>query len=225
LTIPDLPPGIRVDGGLIPREYVDANNSRTFNRRGVLILSADPGVELPMRELIVWGEGKTDDGAVIRRRARGPAMAIDVAGATAQGVVDRQRSVTATWMGFDLPSASTTPPVATLEVKQVNFTRMEEGDRFDFEYTWNLANKDARLPDELSVDPVGARDIRVTNMQKSGNGGSFSINTTKATDVAHYDIIVRGRVMASGEAQDIYARPLPLIVTERSSNVQAASVQ
>lgn len=225
VTVADLPPGVRVEGGYIPREYVDANNSRTFSRRGVLILSADPGVELPMRELIVWGEGKTESGEVIRRRARGPAMSIDVAGATAQGVVDRQRSVTAPWMGLDLPSASTAPSAATLLVKQVNFTRMEEGDRFDFEYEWTPASKDVRLPDELSVDPVGARDIRVTAQQKNGNGGSFSINTTKATDVAHYDIIVRGRVMAGGEAQDIYARPLPLIVTERSTNAQAAAAQ
>ena len=54
-------------------------------------------------------------------------------------------------------------------------------------------------------------------------GGSFSINTTRATDPARYDIIVRGRVNAGGMNQDIYARPLPLIVTERKANVQVAS--
>ena len=49
LSIADLPKGIHVEGGFIPREYVDANNARTLNRRGVLILSADRAVELPPR--------------------------------------------------------------------------------------------------------------------------------------------------------------------------------
>lgn len=150
-------------------------------------------------------------------------MAIDVAGASAQGVVDRQRPVTAPWLGFDLPAASTTAQIAALEVKQVNVTRMAEGDRYDFEYKWNLHTKDAKLPDELSVDPVGARDIRVTAFQTKGDGGSFSINTTKATDPARYDIIIRGRVMAGGMNEDIYARPLPLVVPERSANAQAGN--
>ena len=222
LTIPDLPKGIHVEGGSIPREYVDANNARTFNRRGVLILSADPGVELPARELVIWGEGKASDGAVLKRRARGPAMAIDVAGATAQGVVDRQRSITAGWLGFDLPVASTTAPGATLEVKQTNFTRMTEGDRYDFEYKWKVKSQGAKLPEELSVDPVGARDIRITAFQQAGEGGTFSINTTKATDPARYDIIIRGRISAAGMNEDIYARPLPLVVTERSSSAQGS---
>jgi hypothetical protein len=152
-------------------------------------------------------------------------MAVAVAGATAQGSVDRQRAVTAPWLHFDLPAASTTPQSATLEVKQVNLTRMEEGDRYDFAYKWNLRAKGLRLPETLSVDVVGARDIRVTAFEKTDEGGTFSINITKATDPAHYDIIVRGRIEGDVGNEDVYARPLPLIVTERSSNVQAASAQ
>jgi hypothetical protein len=225
LSIPDLPEGIRVEGGTIPRETIDANNVRSFNRRGVLVLSADSAVEVPMKELAVWGTAKLQDGTVLRRRARGPAMTVDVSGATAQGVVDRQRPVTAAWMGLELPAASTVPQIGTLDVKQVNVTRMEEGDRFDFEYTWKVTSKDASLPDELSVDVVGAKDIRVTAFKKTSTGGSFSINTTKATDPARYDVIIRGRVKNEGLTEDIYARPLPLTVPERSSNAQVATAQ
>src|SRR5450759_3437909 len=46
LTIPDLPKGVTVEGGIIPREYIDPNNTRTFNRRGILTITADPGVDL-----------------------------------------------------------------------------------------------------------------------------------------------------------------------------------
>jgi hypothetical protein len=225
LSIPDLPPGLRVEGGTIPREQVDANNARTLNRRGVLILSAEPGVELPRRELVVWGEGVRADGTRVRRRAHGLGMAVDVAGATAQGVVDRQRPLVAPWLGLDLPAASTTPPPATLEVRQVKFTRLEEGDRYDFEYEWKLRTKEAQLPAELAVDVVGARDIRVTAFQKSGETGSFSINTTKATEPASYDVIVRGRLKADGRDEEIYARPLALVVTGRGESVQVSSAR
>jgi hypothetical protein len=180
----------------------------------VIVLTADSDVTLKPTDLIVYGEGKTESEAVLKRRARGIATAVEVAGATAQGVVDRQRSITAPWLGLDLPAATTTKPLANLGVKQVKLTRLEEGDRFDFEYKWD-APGGVELPKELGVEVIGARDIRVTAFQKSGMGGSFSISTTKATDVANYDVIIRGRVKANGREEDIYALPLPLQVAER----------
>jgi hypothetical protein len=230
LRIPDLPAGIRVEGGLIPREYVDPNNNRTLSRRGVLILTADAGAEMTVGELAVYGEGKLADGSVVRRRARGLGMAIGVAGATEQGVVDRQRAVTAPWLGFELPAALTTPPAATLEVKQRSVTRMEEGDKYEFEYRWNFQAPGARPRGDLSVDIVGARDIRVTDQQRSPGGamsntlaGTFAVNTSKATDVANYDMIVRGRVQYEMGEEDIYARPLLFAVTERSKPADVSS--
>jgi hypothetical protein len=107
----------------------------------------------------------------------------------------------------------------------VKFTRLEEGDRYDFEYEWKLRTKEAQLPAELAVDVVGARDIRVTAFQKSGETGSFSINTTKATEPASYDVIVRGRLKADGRDEEIYARPLALVVTGRGESVQVSSAR
>ncbi len=80
LTVADLPKGIRVDGGTIPREYVDASNARSFNRRGILTLTAEPGTALPAGQLQIWGQGTLADGTVLRRRARGSGMLVDVAG-------------------------------------------------------------------------------------------------------------------------------------------------
>jgi hypothetical protein len=232
LTIPDLPKGIRAEGGVIPREFVDANNARTMNRRGVLVLTADAGAELTLRDLVVYGEGKLSDGSALRRRARGPGLAIGVMGATAQGVVDRQRAVTAPWLGFDLPAALAPPPPADLVVKQVKFTRMDEGDKFEFKYQWRLNSKDARPRANLNVDVVGARDIRVTDMQRApGYGetgviaGSFAVNTSKATDPGHYDIIVGGRIPADGGEEIVYARPIALVVDERSTKLNVSSAR
>jgi hypothetical protein len=156
-------------------------------------------------------------------------MAIGVAGATAQGVVDRQRALTAPWLGYDLPAALSPPPLATLEVKQRNLTRMEEGDKYEFEFKWTFASRDVRPRGNLSVDIVGARDIRVTDQQRDSGGsmsttitGTFAVNTSKATDAATYDMIVRGRVQSESGEEDIYARPLPFIVTERSNRLEAS---
>jgi hypothetical protein len=215
LSVDGLPSGVRAQGGNIPREYVDANNARTFNRRGVLILSADSEVSLNARELIVYGEGKTDAGAVIKRRARGPGVVIDVIGATAQGVVDRQRPLTAPWLGLDLPAALTTKASATLEITHLNTVRMEEGDRHEFEYQWR-APRYLDFPRDLAVDVVGAKDIRITSFERTSlYSGTFSINTTKATDPASYDVIVRGRVKTDAGDEDIYAPPIALKVSDR----------
>jgi hypothetical protein len=224
LSVDGLPPGVRAQGGYIPREYVDANNARTFNRRGVLILSADSEVTLDPRELVVYGEGKTDAGETIKRRARGPGLAVDIAGATAQGVVDRQRPLTAPWLGLDLPAALTSTAEATLEVTHVNTVRMEEGDRYEFEYQWR-APRYLPFPNVLNVEVIGARDIRITSFERTSlYSGTFSINTTKATDAANYDVIVRGRVKTEAGDEDIYAPPVVLKVTSRGGeNATSAS--
>ena len=210
LTIPDLPKGIQIDGGLIPRELV-VNNNRTFNREGILTLTAAPGVELSARQLVIWGEGKLSNGAAIRRRARARGMVVGVAGATAQGVVDRQRPVSAPWLNFDLPAAISEPPPATLEVKQTGLTRMEEGGRFEFTYAWNL--KTGTPPKEVDVEIVGARDIRITDMKQSEKGGTFIVNTTKATDPARYDLYISGMLKTDNGEEMIVSRPIAFEVT------------
>jgi hypothetical protein len=211
-NIPDLPPGITVEGGYIPREYVDVNNARSFNRGGVLILTAAPGIELPVQQLVVWGEGKLADGTTLRHRARGPAMQVDVAGATDQGVVDRQKTLTARWLDFDLPAALTDPSIADLEVKQTRITRLEEGARYEFEYKWNV--RAGTPPKNVGVEVVGAKDLRVIDMKQSGKGGTFAVTTTKATDPARYDMYITGRVKSDSGDETIVSRPIAFEVTE-----------
>ncbi len=212
LNIPNLPKGIRVDGGLIPREYVDPSNTRTFNRRGILTLTAEPGVKFESGQLTVWGEGRAADGSVLRRRARGPGMVVDVAGATAQGVVDRQRPVTATWLNLDLPAAVSEPAIATLEVKQTGLRNLEEGGRYEFEYTWKV--RTGTPTRAVDVDVVGAKDIRVIDMKPAPNGGTFVVTTTKATDPARYDLYIAGRVKTDGGDERIVSRPIAFEVAQ-----------
>ncbi len=215
LTVPNLPKGVHVEGGFIPREYVDASNARTFNRRGTLTITADPDAELPPAPLQVWGEGQVSNGAPLRRRARGPGIVVGVAGATDQGVVDRQRSVTAPWLGLELPAAIAEPPSGTHQVKQTNFKKLEEGGRYEFEYAWNL--RAGSPPGKVNVEVVGARDIRVIEMKRAGRGGTFAVTTTKATDPAKYDLYITGRLNIDTGDETIVSRPIPFEVSEGSS--------
>jgi len=208
ITIPELPKGVHASGGVIPREYVDAANARTINRRGILTITADPGISWDTGQLEVWGEATLAGGAVLRRRARGLGMVVDVAGATDQGVVDRQRPITAPWLGWDLPVALTDPPAATLEVHQTAFKQMAEGARYEFAYKWTVRGA-ATPPKQVGVDIVGAKDIRVIDMTTS----SFAVTTTNATDPGLYDVYVNGRLRTDEGDEVVVARAIPFEVT------------
>jgi len=136
---------------------------------------------------------------------------VKVAGATAQGVVDRQRPVSAPWLNLDLPAALSEPPPATLEVKQTGVKQMEEGGRYEFEYKWNL--RSGTPPEDVDVEIVGARDIRVTDMKASKKGGTFIVNTTKATDPTRYDLYINGMLKTDSGEEFIVSRPIPFEVT------------
>jgi hypothetical protein len=212
LSIADPPKGVRVEGGIIPREYLDASNTRTFNRRGVLLLTADRDVALDVHELQVWGEGRPADGATLRRRARGVGMAVDVAGATDQGVVDRQRALTAPWLGLDLPVAIADTPSATLEVQQTAIKPMEEGDRYEYAWKWTMRGR-VTPPEMVNVEVNGAKDLRVIDMKSNKLTGTFAVTTTKATDPATYDLYITGRLRSDEGDEVIVSRPIPFEVT------------
>lgn len=213
ITIPGLPKTFAVEGGMIPRETVDLNNTRSFNRRGTVTITAPPDVETFSGQLVVWGEAKLADGTTLRRRARGPGIQVAVAGDTSQGAVDRQRSITAPWLGFDLPTATSDAPAATLDVKQTAVRQMEEGARYEYEYVWKI--KTGTPPKLIDVDVVGARDIRVIDFKPSGKGGTFAVTTTKATDPARYDLYATGRVKTDTGDELIVSPSIPFEVTSK----------
>jgi len=135
-------------------------------------------------------------------------MAVDVAGATDQGVVDRQRPVTASWLGWDVPAALADPPAATLEVRQTGFKQMAEGARYEFEYKWTVRGA-AVPPRQVGVDIIGAKDIRVIDMTAK----SFAVTTSKATDPGRYDVYVTGRMRSDDGDETVAARAIPFEVT------------
>jgi hypothetical protein len=226
-TVANLPKGLTAAGGLVPTEGDrSSGGSKVFSRRGVILLSAAPDLKFE-GELEIWAEGKTSDGVTLKRRAYGPAMSVGVAGATAQGVVDRQRAVTAPWLGMQLPAAITSEPAARLIVKQVEYKREAEGDRYLFTWKWELQpGAQVLRPDSVNVDIVGINDIRIIDVMrdaKDPNAGSFVVTTTKVTMPSLYDLIASGPVMRDGVNEEIYAQPIRMEVTEFKSNEVSGS--
>ena len=228
LRVANAPRGLRVEGGYVVAGLPTKEPAQTRNNRGVLILTAEPGETFESLELSVEGVARLPDGSQIVRKAEGPGMIVNVAGATEQGSVDRQRALTAAWMGLELVTAPTKSRAATLEVTLLDRKRMEEGDQIRFRWKWTPRDATQALPRTVSAEMVGAADIRVIEMQvdaKDSSTGTFVITTTKLTRPSNYDVFITGRLnVAGGEQEDIVSRPITITVDEvKAGNVETGA--
>jgi len=218
LRVANAPKGLRVEGGYVVAGLPVKETPQNRNSRGVMILTAEPGETFESLDLIVEGVAKLPDGSTIVRKAEGPGMIVNVAGASEQGAVDRQRALTAPWMGLDLVTAPTKPRAAKLEVTMLDRTRMEEGDQMKFRWKWILRDATQVLPRTVSAEMVGSADVRVIDMQvdaKDSSTGTFVMTTTKLTRPSKYDIYITGRLNVSGgEQEEIVSRPITVQVDE-----------
>ena len=157
-------------------------------------------------------------------------MIVNVAGATEQGAVDRQRTLTAPWMGLDLVTAPTKARAAKLDVTMIERTRLEEGDQIRFRWKWTLRDAAQTLPRAVSAEMVGSADIRVIDMQvdpKESTAGTFTITTTRLTRPSNYDVYITGRLnITPTEQEDIVSRPITVKVDEvKAGNVETSRRQ
>jgi hypothetical protein len=213
-----LPPGVTISGGDIPPELPDPLN-RTNIRRTVLTLTATADTKIDFAEIAISVIGGKES-----RLATGVAYQTPVAGATAQGVVDRQRNLSGAWLGYQLPLASADPTPANLSLKLERSIRKAEGIEFHYRWTWQPRDAMQSLPDSVNVDVPNFQDLRAIEMAvdpKDRKSGTFIVTSTRNTLPALYNISVFGRLMAGGAAQDIYAPLLnlevPALDTEEKS--------
>ncbi len=158
------PAGITVAGGDIPHEVPDPNN-RDYSRRAILTLTAAADAKLSAGELSFRVAGKEAGWKAVSQMTRGLGYAIGVAGATAQGVVDRQRPLTGAWLGYQLPVALTDPPPATLELALEETKKKDAGFEFKYRWTWHTANPMQATPPNVGVDVPNFIDLRAIEME------------------------------------------------------------
>jgi hypothetical protein len=218
LRVANAPKGLRVEGGYVVAGLPVKETPQNRNSRGVLILTAEPGETFESLDLTVEGVARLPDGSMIVRKAEGPGMIVNVAGASDQSAVDRQRSLTAPWMGLELVMAPTKPRAATLDVTMLDRTRMAEGDQIKFRWKWIPRDATQALPKTVNAEMVGSADVRLIDMQadaKDSSTGTFVMTTTKLTRPSKYDIYITGRLnLGGGEQEDIVSRPITVKVDE-----------
>ena len=211
-----LPSGVTVAGGDIPHEIPDPNN-RANSRRGILTLTAAPEAKFAAGEIgfrVISTDPKTPK---IERVATGLGYSIGIAGATAQGVVDRQRPLMGQWLGYQLPAALTDPAPANLMLTLEKATKKPAGYEYLFRWRWTTRDRMQSVPEAVTVDLPNFIDFRAIEMEvdkKDRTTGTFLVTSTRNTLPALYNIGVMGRLMSGGQAQEIYSPLLPLQVAE-----------
>jgi len=224
-----LPGGVALAGGDIPAEMPDPLN-RMVSRRAVLTLTAPVDVKVTASEISLIAT--TADGK-FTRQATGLGYSIGVAGASSQGVVDRQRSLTGAWLGHELPVAMTDASPATLAIKLEGMEKKESGFAYRIRWKWSVTNAMYRVPETVSTEVPNFIDLRVIEMavdKTDRTTGTFVVTSTKNTLPARYNLLVSGRLMVDGAPQDIYSPvmtfDLPALETEeKPANATAAAAR
>ena len=200
-----VPKGVTVAGGDIPAEIPDPNN-RATSRRAMLSLTAEPGTTFDTSDISLRAIAVSESGEKIAREAAGIGYAIPVAGATAQGVVDRQRALTGAWLGQELPAAVSDATPATLALVLEKSDKKEAGYEFQFRWKWDVKNAMQRVPDEVNADVPNFIDLRVIGMAvdpKEKLPARSWLRRRKTHLPAVYNILITGRVTADGAPVDV----------------------
>ena len=221
----NVPKGVAVAGGDIPAEVPDPNN-RATSRRAMLSFTAEPGTTFDVSDVGIQAIAMTDSGEKIARKAAGIGYAIPVGGATAQGVVDRQRPLTGAWLGHELPGAITDPTPATLALVLEKSEKKEAGYEFQFRWKWNVKNAMQRVPEEVNADVPNFIDVRVIGMAvdaKDKTTGTFLVTSTKNTLPAVYNIVATGRITSEGMPVDVVSPIITFTLPANDSEEKPAN--
>ena len=140
LMIPNSPDDVIVRGGNIPLEDDTLRVSKKAPN-GLITLTPKPGAVPRTLNLEVWGEAVID-GTLVRRRARGPGIVVDLDGPT-ERIVRKQGFSTnvAPWIGADLPAMIVDELPAVLEVMTPHHIRLIQGTKVDLPWVFTSREK------------------------------------------------------------------------------------
>jgi len=199
LSIPNLGDDFIVQGGHIPGEWKD--DVYSISRRGMLTITVKPDAKpKKLVELAVWGEGKSDDGGVVRRKAQCLGMITDVAGGT--GIADaegreNQSPFVAPWLGIDLPVAVAKEESGEIQPEAPRLLRLVQGTGYALKWNFKPRNPDARPPERVGVDvaspsaaEISVRRAKTEKEEKYVEKGEFSLLTTTHTSPEKYDLVM-----------------------------------
>ncbi|MFN7995573.1 MAG: PPC domain-containing protein [Bryobacteraceae bacterium] len=212
LTVPNLGDDFTVDGGHLPAEWKE--DAYSISRRGMLTITAKPGAKPgTLVELAIWGEGKTADGSIVRRKAHCLGMMTAVAGGT--GISDaedreNQSPFVAPWLGLDLPAMLAREESGTIQPDAPRVLRLVQGTGFELKWIFKPRDADTPSPERVAVDvaapaaaEISVRRAKLTKKEeKYAEKGEFDVLTTTHTSPEKYDLVMYA------ESKDGQAEPL-----------------
>ncbi|HWB95921.1 MAG TPA: PPC domain-containing protein, partial [Bryobacteraceae bacterium] len=210
IRIPHLPPGFHAAGGHVPSEAAaqSFNNDNAGRRsaRSVVTITADPDVKPLQTPLEVIAEAQTPDG-ILRRAVLSPGLLTAVRG-------ERQKPVTAAWLGMPLILATTSALPARL-VAGPPVARFAQGFELDLQYQM-MRSQTMKGEVRVRQDIAGAvGNLRILKGldNKGGDKGSFLVNTNFATPVATFDMILQAETEVDGRPLTVIAPAIEIEVT------------
>jgi len=223
LSIAGLGDDYIVEGGHLPGEWKD--DAYSISRRGMLTITAKPGAHaMKLTEVAIWGEGKTGDGAIVRRKAQCLGMITEVAGGT--GISDaedreNQSPFIAPWLGLDLPVVVGKEESGKIEPDAPRVLRLVQGTGYSMKWNFKGRNPDAHPPENVAVDVASpaAAEIAVRRAktekkeEKYAEKGEFSVLTTTHSSPEKYDMVLYGE-SKDGESEALVTPAITIEIVQ-----------
>lgn len=207
MLVEGLPEGVVAEGGNIPAEFGGMTTQRQ-SLRGRITLTASPDAEAGSGSIAIYGEGRTEDGVIVRRTALTSTVVTPVAG-------EQQRPVRIPGDSASVTAVVTNPAPASIELRTPSRLRLIQGQQHDIKwaYTTHKPGVDALSPVQLINAPAVA-NLRILGDAKIKPGdseGVLEMNTTMGTPAMRFDMVLQGAVRHEGVRYTIYS---PAIVVD-----------
>ena len=206
LFVPELPDGLVAEGGNMPL-YEIAGSTRQGSS-ALLTLTHEKGVNLRQASLQIWGEAEID-GKMVRRRARGPGLEVNVQSANEIQRLRRGFSSAnvAPWLGADLPLQIVPELPASIEVSSSRYMRVIPGLKYELNWKFNSQDEEISPPKNMGANKTA--NVRTFNRpRKEDKGkarGTFDVGSQLSWGPGKYEIVLTAQVNVDGRKETIYA--------------------
>ena len=200
LSIPNLPDDLLFDGGNIAvRPNIAGAAQKLSFRKASFTLTPKPGARPRALDLAVWGQGVTESGEIIRRRAGGPGLVTAIEGAN-------QEPFVAPWLNMALPAMVVKEQPAAVEVLTPRYVRLILGMEHDLKWKFVTRQKGIPPPPEIeqSFNP-SSFGLNQTVTEKGLDHGMFTVLTTERTRPTKFDVVLSGEISVDGRKEIVTA--------------------
>lgn len=208
LYVANAPDDLEVSGGHIAPTSTLGNRLPRF-AKGQLTLTSKPGSPARLLDLVVRGKAAAQGGQALDARAPGPGIRVPVRG-------DQQPTVTAAWLGYDLPARINPAQPAQLKFLSPRKLRVVRGGQgVVVQWAYKPRRPGVQLKKKVEL-PRNFGSVRRQHIQADPDGkfGEFRLFTHERSSLGMVNYNLTALVSSGGRDQTIYSRPLEINVVD-----------